>query len=98
MRWTLLLERTTENALNPEIARRHLKYIAAGAERNRSLGFTGRVGKLPAEPEVVMEDGQEKKRYLVRLRLEENKARTPELAEERFAHVRSVVEKCARSK
>jgi hypothetical protein len=97
MRWTLLLERRTENALNPETARKHLKLIEAAAERNRSLGFKGRAGKL-GEPEVILEAGQEKKCYFVRLRLEESKARTPEVAEERFRHVRAVVEKCARSK
>ena len=33
MRWTLLLERTSENSLNRDIARKHLKQIAASAER-----------------------------------------------------------------
>lgn len=94
MRWTLILERKTENTLNPEITRRHLKMVAASVERNKSLGFRASVGKLD-EPELVMEEGQEKKRYLVRLRVE---ARTAEAAEERFAHVRGVLEKCARSK
>jgi hypothetical protein len=97
MRWTLVLERKTENALNPDIARRHLKYVAAAAERNKSLGFTARVGKL-ADPEVVLECGQERKRYLVKLRLEESKARGDEAARERFEHVRGVVERAARSK
>src|SRR3954452_13743531 len=97
MRWTLLLERKTENALNPDIARKNLKHIAAAAERNKSLGFRARVGKL-ADPAIVLEDGQERKRYVVRLRIEENKARSPEVAEERFAHVRGQVEKAARSK
>lgn len=98
MRWHLLLERTSENALNTDIARKHLKGIAAAAGRNKSLGFEARVGKLN-EPEVVLEEGGlERKRYLVRLRVEESKARTPEVAEERFAHVRGVIEKCARSK
>ncbi len=97
MRWTLLLERKTENALNPDIARKHLRFIASSAERNKSLGFTSRAGKL-GEPETVLEDGKEKKRYVVRLRLEESKARSPEVAEERFAHIKAVVEKCAHSK
>src|SRR3954452_1364475 len=97
MRWMLLLERKAENALNPDIARKNLKHIAAAAERNKSLGFRGRVGKV-ADPEIVLEDGQERKRYLVRLRIEENKARSPEGAEERVAHGRSVIEKCAHSR
>jgi hypothetical protein len=97
MRWTLLLERKTENALNHDIARRHLRCIADAAERNRGLGFVARVGKL-ADPQEVFEDGQARKRYLVKLRLEESKARSEDVARERFRHVRAVVEKCARSK
>jgi hypothetical protein len=98
MRWTLVLERVTENCLNPDIMRRHLKAIAAAAERNKGLGFTSRLGKL-GEPEEVLDDqGRPRKRYLVRLRLSEQKARSPEVAEERFGHVLDVLKKAAGAK
>jgi hypothetical protein len=94
----LVLERVTENCLNPDITRKHLKAIAAAAERNKGLGFTSRLGKL-GEPEEVLDDqGRPRKRYLVRLRVSEGKARMPEIAEERFAHVLDVLKKAAGAK
>jgi hypothetical protein len=96
MRWTLLLEKKSKNSLPRAIACRHLQHIAAAAERNKSLGFKARVGQL-GQPETFLEEGREVKHYRVRLRVEECKARTQEVAEERFGRVKQAVEKRARS-
>ena len=71
MRWDLTLERRTRNRLNPENARKKLKSIAAVAEQNKEMGFSGRVGKWH-EPELVTdaESGTEVWLYRTRLRLE----------------------------
>jgi hypothetical protein len=97
MQWTLTLERKSENRLCEETVRKHVKHIAKVAERNAALGFRGRAGKL-GEPQIVFEDGQEKKRYFVRLRLEESKARTPEIGQQRFEHIRRQIERFAGKK
>jgi hypothetical protein len=93
MLWNLLLERKTENILNADIARNHLKYIAAVTDRNRVAGFEVRAGKL-GEPETILEAGKPRKRYLVRLRLET----TTETALAQLDYVRSLVAAAAQTK
>lgn len=50
--WFLGLDRKTENRLNPETTRRHLKEIAQAAERNKTNGFTARLGRLDDPQEI----------------------------------------------
>jgi hypothetical protein len=93
MSWTILLEKKSEVCLNLDIARRHLRRIAAVAEKNQRNRFRARIGKI-GEPEEIAE-GRPKKRYLVRIRLDEATAKSPEVAQERFEHIRSLIEKRA---
>lgn len=96
MRWDLILERRTRNRLNVDITRKKLKQIAASAERNKELGFTGRVGKLQ-EPVLVTDEEtkDEVHRYLVKLRLEKAVVQNEDEAQNQFAQVLKVVSRCA---
>lgn len=98
MRWHLYLERRTENSLNHDIARRHLQEIAEAASRNKTFSFKGRVPRQLPDPEEIFDGQVPRKRYLVKFLLEESKARTPEIAQERYLHIKEVIEKCARNK
>src|SRR4051794_40053662 len=94
MRWDLVLERRTKNRLNADITRKKLRQIAAAAERNRAMGFTGRVGKL-GEPELVTdEDAGEVWRYRVKLRLEKAGAEGEDV-DGQFRQVLAVVSRLA---
>jgi hypothetical protein len=97
MKWTLTLEKTQDNSLNTDIAGKHLKQIVKSAERNQTFGFKGRKGRI-SEPELISHGGTLKKRYTCKIQLEENKARSPDVAEERYEKVKDVVLKCAASK
>ncbi len=94
MQWTIILQRKSENKLNVDTVRKHLRAIADEAEKNKTFGFTGKVGKL-AEPEDIVE-GSLRYRYRVRVRLEESKAGAPEISQERYEHIRGLVERSAR--
>lgn len=94
MKWTLTLEKKQDNAINPDIAKKHLNQVLKSATRNQTLGFTGRKSKL-SEPVLVQEGGAVKKRYTVNIRLEENKARNEDVAWERFEHVKTQMLKTA---
>jgi hypothetical protein len=72
--------------------RKHLRAIAAAAGRNRAHGFAARLGRLKVEE---VSDGRFRWRYSVRLRVSEQRARTPEAAEQRFAQVRKNIERKA---
>lgn len=95
MRWMITLERKTENALNEDIANRHLRKIAKAGERNEQFGFACRAGKLGTPQEI--NEGELRKRYLVRVKVKEETARTEEKARERFEHVLAVIQRCASS-
>jgi hypothetical protein len=77
-----------ENALHEATVKKHLRAIAAAAGRNRAHGFAARLGRLKVE-------GRFRWRYSVRLRVSERRARTPELAEQRFVQVRKNIERKA---
>lgn len=93
MSWTILLEKKSEVCLNLDIARQHLRRIASVATKNQRYRFRARLGKL-ADP-IDIEDGRLKKRYLVKIRLDEETAKSPAVAQERFEHIRGLVEKRA---
>jgi hypothetical protein len=80
------------------VTRQKLRRIAAAAERNKSLGFAGRVGKVD-EPTLVIDEvtRAEVYRYLVKLRLEKASVRSPTAAQSQFEHVLGVVSRCAQS-
>src|SRR5215207_7305734 len=71
MHWNLVLERRTVNRLNVETTSKKLRRIASAAERNKGLGFVGRVGKV-GDPVLMTDEetNEEVWRYQVRLRLE----------------------------
>jgi hypothetical protein len=96
MRWDVVLERRTVNRLNPDITRKRLARIVAAVERNKSLGFTGRVGKLN-EPEVMTDEqtNDEVYRYRVRLQLEKEDVQCPEGARDQYEQVLKSVSKRA---
>lgn len=95
MRWDLVLERKSLHKLSVDTTRKILKRIAHSAERNRGIGFESKVGQL-TEPVLITDtDGQEKYRYLVKLRLIDNRSRSTESSEAKFKHIVKVVERCA---
>ncbi len=87
MRWNLMLERRTDNRLNVDITKRKLKNIASVAERNQSLGFTAKVGKLGEPEELDPTKNKEKYRYLVRLSISKESIRNQETVDEKYKHV-----------
>jgi hypothetical protein len=90
------LERLSQKKLNAEVTRKKLRRIALATERNKSLGFRGRVFKV-GEPEVVTdeESSQEVYRYAAVVRVEKPAARNPETARAQFEHVLGVLTRCA---
>jgi hypothetical protein len=96
MEWTIRLERLTQNYLNVGRTKKHLDRIVSIAERNSSLGFSGRMrGLSKLDAPEVLKDGQ--KRYAVSLNLSERKARTDAIAERRYQHVlKLVIQRAAR--
>lgn len=97
MRWDLVLERLSLNKLNSDITRKKLRKIGAAAERNKALGFVGRIGKI-GEPELTVVNDEEAYRYRVKLRLEKTNSRgDEEAAEKQYGHILAIVERCASS-
>lgn len=97
MQWQLTLERKSENRLNYDISRKTLRRIAKVAERNAAFGFKAKVSKL-VEPELVVDEEdttRQKYRYVVKLRLEESKAKSADVAAKRFEKVFENLKKVA---
>jgi hypothetical protein len=96
MKWIFTLRRQSQNRLNPETARKHLKKIAEAASRNTSLGFHARVGRL-GEPATVFDEArrQDGYQYEVRLQLVKEQVRNPETVADKVRHVLGVLGRCA---
>lgn len=98
MRWDLTLERRPQYRLNEAATKKALKAIAEVAERNKSLGFEARVGRLAEPVKITDESQQEVYRYLVRLRIVKENSRNPEVAQKQFQHVLGLVQQRAAAK
>lgn len=69
MKIDFILERRSQNKLNPDITKRNLRNIVASIEANKSFLLRGRIAAHLPEPELFTEDGKDFYRYRVKFRV-----------------------------
>lgn len=87
---TIELRRLTQIRMTEKNWKKQLQAIVAAAERNRSLGFTGKLGRM-GEPTHVIDQEQPRWEYRVKLRIQKEGGRGEEVAERQFEHVMKMV-------
>lgn len=90
----LLLEKKARSPLDDGRARRKLREISEVAQKNKTLGFTVKLGKL-GDPEILLEEGDQVYRYFVRLRLIKKSVRDERVAENHFRVMAAILGRTA---